>query len=69
MKRETGAVEMTDETRKTVLTAYQKRKLEEMAHPFLNETASLGLFPHLQAQLLARHIRGDLDGYPPVLWK
>ncbi|MDA1276970.1 MAG: type I-C CRISPR-associated endonuclease Cas1c [Verrucomicrobia bacterium] len=69
VKRETGAVEMTEETRKTVLTAYQKRKQEEMTHPFLGETAPLGLFWHLQAQLLARHIRGDLDGYPPVIWK
>jgi CRISPR-associated protein Cas1 len=68
-KTESGAVEMTDETRKTVLVAYQKRKQEEMAHPFLEESAPLGLFWHLQAQLLARHLRGDLDGYPPVFWK
>jgi CRISPR-associated protein Cas1 len=68
-KTESGAVEMTDETRKTVLVAYQKRKQEPMIHPFLHESAPLGLFFHLQAQLLARHLRGDLDGYPPVLWK
>jgi CRISPR-associated protein Cas1 len=66
---ESRAVEMTDETRKTVLVAYQKRKVEEMMHPFLGEPAPLGLFWHLQAQLLARHLRGDLDGYPPVFWK
>ena len=66
---ESGAVEMTDETRKSLLVAYQKRKLEEMLHPFVDESAPLGVFFHLQARLLARHLRGDLDGYPPVLWK
>ena len=66
---ESGAVEMTDETRKAVLVAYQKRKVEEMTHPFLQESAPLGLFWHLQAQMLARHLRGDLDGYPAVFWK
>jgi len=68
-KTESGAVEMTDDTRKTVLVAYQKRKTEEMMHPFVEEIAALGIFFHLQAQLLARHLRGDLDGYPPVIWK
>ncbi|HAS83984.1 MAG TPA: subtype I-C CRISPR-associated endonuclease Cas1 [Verrucomicrobia bacterium] len=66
---ESGAVEMTDDTRKSLLVAYQKRKQEEMVHPFLNESAPLGLFFHLQALLLARYIRGDIDGYPPVIWK
>lgn len=68
-KTESGAVEMDDATRKEVLIAYQKRKQEEILHPFLNETASLGIFFHLQAMLLARHLRGDLDGYPPTIWK
>jgi CRISPR-associated protein Cas1 len=68
-KTESGAVEMTDDTRKALLVAYQKRKQEEMVHPFLGESASLGIFFHLQALLLARHVRGDLDGYPPVIWK
>ncbi|MEW6744066.1 MAG: type I-C CRISPR-associated endonuclease Cas1c [Planctomycetota bacterium] len=68
-KTESGAVEMTDETRKTVLVAYQKRKQEELMHPFLKETAELGLFFHCQAMLLARHLRGDLESYPPVIWK
>lgn len=68
-KTESGAVEMTDETRKTLLVAYQKRKQEEMLHPFVGESAALGIFFHLQAQLLARHLRGDLDGYPPAIWK
>lgn len=66
---ESGAVTMTDEARKVVLVAYQKRKQEESLHPFLEEKASLGVFFHLQARLLARHLRGDIDGYPPVLWK
>ena len=68
-KSESGAVEMTDDTRKEVLVAYQKRKQEELLHPFLEESAPLGLFFHLQALLLARYLRGDLDGYPPVIWK
>jgi CRISPR-associated protein Cas1 len=68
-KTESGAVEMDDDTRKTVLIEYQKRKQEEMLHPFVQESAALGLFFHLQAQLLARYVRGDLDGYPPVVWK
>ncbi len=68
-RTESGAVEMDDETRKAVLTAYQKRKQETMLHPFIKESAPIGLFFHLQAQLLARYVRGDLDGYPPVFWK
>jgi CRISPR-associated protein Cas1 len=66
---ENGAVQMDDATRKAVLTAYQKRKLEEIVHPFLNEKVSIGLLSHLQARLLARHLRGDLDAYPPFIWK
>lgn len=68
-RREGGAVLLTDEARKTVLTAWQERKREERQHPFLEEKAPLGLVPHLQAQLLARHLRGDLDAYPPWFWK
>jgi CRISPR-associated protein Cas1 len=66
---ESGAVEMTDDTRKTLLTAYQKRKQEEITHPFLGEAIRVGLLPHVQSLLLARHLRGDLDGYPPFVWK
>jgi CRISPR-associated protein Cas1 len=66
---EAGGVVMDDETRKTVLVAYQKRKQEELWHPFLEETFALGLFVHAQAQLMARHIRGDLDAYPPFIWR
>ena len=68
-RTESGAVEMTDVTRKEVLMAYQKRKQEEMVHPFLKESAPLGVFFVLQALLLARHLRGDLDGYPPFIWR
>lgn len=64
-----GAVLLRDEARKTVLTAYQERKREELQHGFLRESAPLGLFMFIQAQLLARHLRGDLDAYPPFIWK
>ncbi len=64
-----GAVRMSDAARKTLLVAYQKRKQEEMNHPFLEEKMSLGLFFHIQALLFARFLRGELDGYPPVIWK
>ena len=66
---ETGAVTMSDGARKALLIAYQKRKQEEIQHPFLGESVSIGLLFHVQALLLARHIRGDLDGYPPFIWK
>lgn len=64
-----GAVLLREEARKTVLVAYQERKREELRHVFLGEKVEIGLLPHLQAQLLARHLRGDLDAYPPFLWK
>jgi CRISPR-associated protein Cas1 len=66
---ENGAVLLEDDARKTVLTAWQERKKDEVIHPFLDEKVSFGLVPHIQAQLLARHLRGDLDGYPPFVWK
>lgn len=66
--RDGGAVLMSDEARKRVLTAWQERKKEERLHPFLEEKAPIGLFPYLQAQMLARCLRGDLDAYPPLLW-
>ncbi|NIA16406.1 MAG: type I-C CRISPR-associated endonuclease Cas1 [Nitrospiraceae bacterium] len=68
-KTETGAVHMDDDTRKEVLIAYQKRKQDEIQHPFLQEKIAIGLLPHVQAQLLARYLRGDLEAYPPFLWK
>ena len=67
--RDGGAVWLSDDARKTVLTAWQERKKQERRHPFIEENAPLGLVPHLQAQLLARHLRGDLDAYPPWFWK
>lgn len=67
-KMDSGAVLLTDEGRKTVLTAWQERKREERLHPFLDEKAPFGLVTHLQAQLLARHLRGDIDAYPPWFW-
>ena len=68
-KQQSGAVLMDDETRKAVLVAYQTRKQEEILHPYLNEKITIGLLPHIQALLLARHLRGDIDGYPPFVWK
>ncbi len=67
--KENGAVIMTRETKKEIITAWQKRKQEEIQHPFLNEKIPIGLLPYAQALLLARHIRGDLQEYPPFLWK
>ena len=66
---EAGGVRLTDTARKVVLVAWQERKRDSLRHPFLDETAPLGLVAHLQAQLLARHLRGDLDGYPGFIWK
>ena len=66
---DTGGVVMNETTRKTVLTAYQKRKQDELAHPFLEEKMPLGLVPHIQARLLARYLRGDHDLYPEFIWR
>lgn len=68
-RQESGAVRMDSETRRAVLEAWQKRKREEIRHPFLGEKISWGLAPYVQAMLLARSLRGDLDEYPPFLWK
>lgn len=64
-----GGVRLTDSARKQVLTAWQDRKRDELRHPFLGETAPLGLVANIQAQLLARHLRGDIDGYPGFIWR
>ncbi|KNY27426.1 type I-C CRISPR-associated endonuclease Cas1c [Pseudobacteroides cellulosolvens] len=69
IKKESEAVIMTDETKKLVLTEWQKRKKEEITHPYLDEKIPIGLLPYAQALLMARHIRGDLDDYPPFFWK
>ena len=68
-KMDSGAVIMNDDTRKTVLVAYQERKHEEITHPFLGEKVMIGIIFHIQALLMARYLRGDLDGYPPFIWK
>lgn len=68
-REESGGVVMDEDTRKVVLAAYQKRKQEEIVHPFLGEKTTVGLLPHLQAALLSRYLRGDLDAYPPFVWK
>lgn len=68
-RKENGAVIMDDDTRKAVLRAWQERKQEQITHPYLEEKTEWGLIPHVQAMLLARFIRGDLDDYPPFLWK
>lgn len=64
-----GGVQMDEATRKEIVAAYQKRKQEEMTHAFLGEKMTLGLVLHIQARLLARHLRGDSDAYPPFAWK
>lgn len=68
MQKESGGVLMDDETRKAVLGAWQKRKREEILHPYLKERIPFGLIPHVQATLLARYLRGDIDAYPPFFW-
>ncbi|EHQ90709.1 CRISPR-associated endonuclease Cas1 [Desulfosporosinus youngiae] len=68
-RMENGAVIMDDDTRRNVLKAWQSRKQEEIKHPFLQEKMEWGLVPYAQAMLLARFIRGDLDGYPAFMWK
>lgn len=62
-----GAIHLTEEGRRTVLVAYQKRKEEEVVHRVLRQRLPLGLVPHVQARLLARHLRGDVAEYPPFL--
>jgi len=66
---ESGAVLMDDDTRKAVLIAYQKRKQDEIYHSFIEEKVTIGLLFHVQALLMARFLRGDLDGYPCFIWK
>ena len=68
IQKESGGILMDDDTRKTVLTAWQERKREEILHPYLKERVPFGLIPHVQAMLLARYLRGDLDAYPPFFW-
>ncbi len=67
--QESGAVSMDEKTRKAVLVAYQERKRDSLRHPFLDEEMEIGLIPHVQAQLFARYLRGDLDAYPAYVWR
>ena len=67
--RETGEVRLTDGGRKALFDAWQDKKREAVTHPYLQEKMPWGLIPFVQAQLLAQYIRGDLDAYPPCLWK
>jgi CRISPR-associated protein Cas1 len=66
-ERPGGAWSLTESGRRTAVTAYQHRKQEEVQHPVANQQVPLGLVPHVQARLLARHLRGDLECYPPFL--
>ncbi|MEG0897650.1 MAG: type I-C CRISPR-associated endonuclease Cas1c [Ruthenibacterium sp.] len=68
-KRESGAVLLSEDARKHFLKSWQEKKKETLTHPYLNEKMQWGLVPYLQALLLARYLRGDLDAYPPFLWK
>ena len=68
-KKENGAVLMDDELRRIVLTEWQNKKKETLTHPYLKEKVEWGIVPYVQAMLLARYLRGDLDGYPVFLWK
>ena len=69
IKKENGAVILTDTGRKTVLSAWQAKKQDSIRHPFLEEKLEWGMVPHAQALLLARYLRGDLEEYPPFFWK
>ncbi|AIM25966.1 type I-C CRISPR-associated endonuclease Cas1c [Melissococcus plutonius] len=69
IKKENGTVLLTDEARKRFFLAWQKKKNETIQHPFLGEKITWGIVPYAQALLLSRFLRGDLDGYPPFLWK
>lgn len=69
LKKENGAVLMKDDARRRFLTEWQNRKKEILTHPYLQEKIEWGMVPYVQAMLLARYLRGDLDAYPPFLWK
>jgi CRISPR-associated protein Cas1 len=69
LKAANGAVVMNDDTRKIILTEYQNRKQDEIYHPYIEEKVPIGLLFFIQANLMARHIRGDIDGYPPFFWR
>ncbi len=64
-----GVIHLTDTSRKSLLAAWQKRKTEEIMHPYLNEKIPIGLIPHVQARLLTMYLRGDIDAYIPFWWR
>ena len=66
---ESGAVLLTDTARRTFVKNWQEKKKETLTHPYLGEKLPWGMIPYIQALLLARYLRGDLDAYPPFLWK
>lgn len=68
-ERENGSVFLSETGRKAVLGAWQRKKAEQIVHPYLQEKISWGLVPYVQALLLARFLRGDIDAYPPFMWK
>lgn len=68
-QRESGAVLLTDDGRRLFLKNWQEKKKDTLTHPYLGEKLQWGLIPYVQALLLARYLRGDLDAYPPFLWK
>ncbi|UWP60752.1 type I-C CRISPR-associated endonuclease Cas1c [Ruminococcus gauvreauii] len=68
-RKEDGAVIMNDKTRKMFLSEWQNKKKEIITHPYLKEKVEWGMVPFVQSMLLARHLRGDLDAYPPFFWK
>lgn len=69
IRKESGAVLLTDDARRNIINAWQNKKQEKIKHPFLDEKMEWGLIPYVQAMLLARFLRGDMDAYPPFLWK
>lgn len=69
VQKESGGVLLKDDSRRDFLSAWQEKKKEQITHPFLQEKLELGLLPYVQAMLLARYIRGDLDEYPPFIWR
>lgn len=69
LNMESGAVLLTDDGRKTFLKCWQEKKKETLTHPYLGEKLPWGMIPYIQSLLLARYLRGDLDAYPPFLWK
>lgn len=62
-------VSLNERGRRTLLSAWEKRKQEQIVHPFLKEKVPIGLIPYVQAMLFARVLRGDLDDYPPFVWR